>query len=446
MREVLNKDKENERPKYAPMDNKNAEGKMFDNIEDASSFWILLWKSQGTGNRNAQWLEDIRSAIYSRVLPPSENTWKLDTTKATKVLARKKNWSAESIRFLKGLPQGDTLCPRLFTVCVNPIAWKISASEGYKLSKPNSAKVTDLLYIDDLKICASSESKLNRVMESTNSAIEDVGLQWNPKKCAVAHVQRGVHTHTNDALGLRINESIYISNLEECDQDKSLGVLESVRQEERMSLDCAAREFLRRMSIICSSALSDHNRVTASNQFALPVLGYLMWTQQWPVTELKRLDREARKTVVENGGKHPSGSSAILYVPREKGGRGLRSIEKEYKVTKIKVTVKLYRNGDPGTAMVRESEERAEKLGHSSLVKEASRYAEEMGLQLQIEYPNPTCIKHDSEDVITAEKLKAELRRGLEQKIWEVIHEQSWHGRLTCMRREDMSPNFDGCL
>ena len=135
-----------------------------------------------------------------------------------------------------------------------------------------------------------------------------------------------------------------------------------------MSLDCAAREFLRRMSIIWSSPLSDHNRVTASNQFALPVLGYLMWTQQWPVTELKRLDREPRKIVVENGGKHPSGSTAILYMPREKGGGGLRSIEEEYKVTKIKAALKLYRNGDPAMAMESEFEERAEKLGHISLV------------------------------------------------------------------------------
>ena len=59
-----------------------------------------------------------------------------------------------------------------------------------------------------------------------------------------------------------------------------LGVLETVRQEERMSLECATKEFLRRMSIIRSSPLSDHNWVTTSNQFALPVLGYLMWTQR----------------------------------------------------------------------------------------------------------------------------------------------------------------------
>ena len=96
---------------------------------------------------------------------------------------------SEPVRFLKGLPQGDALCPRLLTVCLNPIAWKISASEGYKLSKPISVKVTDHLYIDDLKIFASSESKLNRVMESTKYAMEDVGLQWNSKKCAVVHVQ-----------------------------------------------------------------------------------------------------------------------------------------------------------------------------------------------------------------------------------------------------------------
>lgn len=46
------------------------------------------------GNRKAQWLEDMRSPIYSRVPPPSEKPWKLDTMEATEVLARKKNWSA----------------------------------------------------------------------------------------------------------------------------------------------------------------------------------------------------------------------------------------------------------------------------------------------------------------------------------------------------------------
>jgi len=87
-----------------------------------------------------------------------------------------------------------------------------------------------------------------------------------------------------------------------------------------------------------------------------------------------------------------------------------------------------------------------EELGHSSLVKEAVNYAKEMGLQLYLEYPSPTCMKYYSEEVITAEKLKAELSRGLEQKTWKAVHEQSWQGKLTSLRREDKSLNFDECF
>ena len=114
---------------------------------------------------------------------------------------------SEPIVFSKGLPQGGALCPRLFTICLNPVAWKISASMGYKLSKPISTGVTDLLYIDDLKVFAASESRLNRVLESTQAAMEDIGLQWNPRKCAVVHLRRGVHsqqTFGRDIVGGRV--------------------------------------------------------------------------------------------------------------------------------------------------------------------------------------------------------------------------------------------------
>ena len=78
---------------------------------------------------------------------------------------------SERIPFRKGLPQGDALCPRLFTLCLNPIAWKLKASEGYRLSKPISAKITDLLYIDDLKIYAASEAKLEWIMKGVRNAM-----------------------------------------------------------------------------------------------------------------------------------------------------------------------------------------------------------------------------------------------------------------------------------
>lgn len=92
---------------------------------------------------------------------------------------------SEVIQFTRGLLQGDALCPRLFTLCINPVAWKLSAAEGYHLSRPASTSVTHLLYIGNLKVFTASlftasQSKLDRVLyKSTQEAMQD-GLQWNP--------------------------------------------------------------------------------------------------------------------------------------------------------------------------------------------------------------------------------------------------------------------------
>ena len=92
----------------------------------------------------AQWISDIIKNICA--------SWN------TKSIARTKNGieTSDPIRFKRGLPQADSLCPRLFTLCLNPVAWMLRATEGYKLSKPITAKVTDLLFIDDLKVFAQS--------------------------------------------------------------------------------------------------------------------------------------------------------------------------------------------------------------------------------------------------------------------------------------------------
>ena len=89
-----------------------------------------------------------------------------------------------AILFARGLPQGDALCPKLFTLCMKPIAWKLQASEGYRLSKPINTKITDLLYVDDLKVYAASEAKLKVVLREVQAAMGDVGLLWNERKCA----------------------------------------------------------------------------------------------------------------------------------------------------------------------------------------------------------------------------------------------------------------------
>ena len=118
-----------------------------------------------------------------------------------------------------------------------------------------------------------------------------------------------------------MDEEKGVKHLKEGTQYKFLGVLENVKKEDKVSLEFAAKIYLPPMSIVWSSPLSDENRGRASNQFALPVLSYLIWTQTRPLAELRRIDREARKIIVDNGCKHPLGSKTLLYLQREQGGR-----------------------------------------------------------------------------------------------------------------------------
>ena len=112
-----------------------------------------------------------------------------------------------------------------------------------------------------------------------------------------------------------------------------------------------------------------------------------MWTQTWPIANIQQLDREGRKIIVENGGNHPKGSTAILYMSRKLGGRGLKSVEKEYKNTKIQAAVKLFCNADPTMASVLSFEELAVQNGRPFIIKDAKKYAEELESTVVVKLP-----------------------------------------------------------
>ena len=87
-----------------------------------------------------------------------------------------------------------------------------------------------------------------------------------------------------------------IKSLDQHNAYKFQGVFENTKQEDKQVLEAAAKTQLQRLSITWSSPLSDHAKVMASNQYTLPALTYLMWTQTWPIANIQQLDREWRKS------------------------------------------------------------------------------------------------------------------------------------------------------
>ena len=66
----------------------------FTNIDEARSFWKSLWEEEGSGDTEAEWIEEVREATEDVVPEVPTDGWNLNAEQVTKIINRKKNWSA----------------------------------------------------------------------------------------------------------------------------------------------------------------------------------------------------------------------------------------------------------------------------------------------------------------------------------------------------------------
>ena len=95
------------------------------------------------------------------------------------------------IQLKQGILQGDSSYVRLFTLCLNPIAWWLRTIEGYTYSHNKQEKLTHLLYVDDLRTYHKAAQKALLITKTAESMFEDIEVFWGLEKCATINIVRG---------------------------------------------------------------------------------------------------------------------------------------------------------------------------------------------------------------------------------------------------------------
>ena len=95
--------------------------------------------------------------------------------------------------------------------------------------------------------------------------------------------------------------------------------------------------------------------------------------------------------------------------------------------------------------MVREFEERAESLGHRSLVKDARKFAEDLGVNLHLKHPEPVCAVNSGE-IIPSYRVKVVLKECVEEKLERELRGLEWQGKLLIERKSDSQLCKNGCF
>ena len=111
------------------------------------------------------------------------------------------------------------------------------------------------------------------------------------------------------------------------------------------------------------------------------------------------------------------------------GGKGLKSVETQYEMTEVETAIKLYTNRESTTELVRLFDEKCERNGRRSIVKDAKKYAEEMGLELSLS-PGAVVTTTESNEDISSDKVGKTVQYSVNAKRMDAIKDQKWLAKL----------------
>jgi Reverse transcriptase (RNA-dependent DNA polymerase) len=224
----------------------------------------------------------------------------------------------------RGIFQGDSLSPLLFIIAMLPLSVILNnTKKGFKLDVDSTVKVNHLLYMDDLKLFASSLREITELTNTVSNFSKDIGMEFGLQKCAVMEVKKG---QIIDSSGMDLTDGKKIPGLEAEGSYKYLGMLEadSIKQEQMKKK--TKQEYLKRVRQILKSELNAGNTVHAINVWAVSAFRYSAGILDWTKEQLEEIDRKTRKLLTIYRMHHPKADIDRLYLPREAGGRGLLNV------------------------------------------------------------------------------------------------------------------------
>ena len=181
-------------------------------------------------------------------------------------------------------------------------------------------------------------------------------------------------------------------------------------------------------------------------------LEYYFWGCNLRIDFLKEVDRTIRKVMNICGAKHTNTVNDGLYLSRRKGGRGLRSVENDYKDVKVKAAMKLKMNDDSRMKLVNRFSQIHLHTNSYSIFKEANRHCQDKGIVFQCQLDSIVIkFPHEEEEISTEDKLCIEkfskkLKEYNTKKRLQIITESSWQGVILRSITDDdclLKGNFD---
>ena len=102
--------------------------------------------------------------------------------------------TAEIIKYLYGILQGDCLSLLLFKLSLNPLSFLLNKiPDGYKIGESNARNktISHLIFVDDLKTYAKNQQEALKQLDVITTFSNDIVMKFGSEKCAYINIEKG---------------------------------------------------------------------------------------------------------------------------------------------------------------------------------------------------------------------------------------------------------------
>ena len=186
------------------------------------------------------------------------------------------------IRIKRGIFQGDSLSPLLFTMSLNPLSKELQKT-GYGYQLDEQTKINCLFYVDGLKLYGTSDNQLTGLINTVKNVSDDIKMEFGLDKCAKASFKRGKKV---SAEGIPLNDNQVIQDLDQAETYKYLKMEEGEGVQHHKMEVKIWKEDKRRIKLLLKSELNAKNKIAAINTLAVPVILYSYGVIDWELGEI----------------------------------------------------------------------------------------------------------------------------------------------------------------
>ena len=333
------------------------------------------------------------------------------------------------IRILCGFLQGDSYSPVGFCVSEIPVCVLLQRSKGYRMGEPGNRNVkrTHSLFVDDLKVYQESHKALKNVNEMIVQASHDTGACYGVSKCAEIVFERGKMVK-GEGLQM-LEERMTTMSPDENEIYKFLGIEQADGIKTKRVFERVKNEVKKRVKLLVNTQLNDVNLIRAINTKVIPAAAYPMNVCKFSKGELNELDQIVKKELRMKKMFGRQSSDERLYLKREDGGRGLKSMRDTYEETRLRVACYMACSDNKWISATWRREILKEE---NSISDEAIKTMDDVGVTIQFEEKNIRI----NEDIINGgwkpawKRLKEKLKAGHKNKRIEEYGQKEQQSRV----------------